>query len=754
IPAYVRKDLLNDTTAGMTVAVMSIPQSMAYAMIVQVPPIYGLYTSVVGGILGAIFGSSRHLVTGPTNASCMVIASLMLPYLDEPNKLEIVFLLTFLTGVVKLLFGVLRLGGVVRYVSNSVVVGFTAGAGLLIAANQLQNVIGVKLDGNPQLMYRVLIETVKKLPDTNWLAVTLALLTASIMIISRKISHRIPGALLGMGIATALVYLLKLHEASSPVQIVRDLSRGGEIDRSLMIGHFPEYLRPGGWKQGFGIAASMASGVVALAILGLIEAASSSRAVAAASGQRLDFSREFMAQGISNIGGAFFQNFPGSGSFVRTALNYQSGGRTRMSAVFSAVATALAILLLAPVANFIPTASLAGLLIIIAYSMVQKHRLLLAMRTSRNSCIVLLTTFAATMVLPLQYAIFVGIFVSIAFLLQITSKTELTVLQRRGDGLYDQMPLEESTPHPIQLVNMEGDLYFAAVENLDYALQSVVTEKTRVVVLRMKRLRAVGSTAMAVLETFYQALDKQNLWLVVCGIEPKLEDLLTRSGLRAKIGEQNLFFADNTLFRSTELAMARARAILDMEELREKAETPGRLATGMPIVPAHEIMSRQCIRFGENHSIREAVWLMSGMYKRRASHETLPLYLQDQEGRLSGALTPWQLLEALSESVGPDEARSLNDKELGARYRRNFEKSVITFMQRDMKPCTPDTPLGKLIEARMQTDNGTVPILDSNGRLIGMVGAGELMTGLGKAFHIQDNDEKETLPQTLPEKEL
>ncbi len=780
IPNYARTDMRSDAVAGLTVAVMGIPQAMAYAMIAGVPPIYGLYTSFIGCIIGAMFGSSNHLVTGPTNASCMVILSLTLPYLDQPNHLEVVFLLTIMAGVVKLMFGLLRLGGVVRYVSNSVVVGFTAGAGLLIAANQLKKVMGIDLEGNPQLMYKVLIATAGKIPDTNVVAVVLAGLTAVTMIVSKKISRKIPGALLGVAVSTALVYFLKLYEGDHAVQIARDLGGGKDMSdllkslhfpghfipvsavagfgvmnttiqytrdlvepgfsNSLMLFHFPAYIKPSGWQEGFEIGKTMVSGAFAIAILGLIEAASSSRAVAASSGQRLNFTREFTAQGISNIGGAFFQNFAGSGSFTRTALNYQSGGKTRMSAVFSAVATALTIVALAGVANFIPTASLAGMLIIIAYSMVEKHRLKLAMKTGRNSQIVLLVTFAATMVLPLQYAIFVGIFASIAFLLQITGKADLTLLQRRGDGLYDQVPFEEAVPQRIQLVNMEGDLYFAAVENLDYELQSAVTDRTRVVVLRMKRLRAVGSTAMAVLETFFETLEKRGVWLVVCGIEPKLEDLLTRSGLRVKIGEQNLFFADNTLFRSTELALARARAILDMEDLREKKAAPGRLATGMPKIVGREIMSRQCIRFGEGHSIREAVWLMSGMYQRRNSNETLPLYLQDIEGRLAGSLTPWQLLEILSEGVGPEESATLGDKALGEKYRRNFEESIQTFMQRHLKTSTPDTTLARLVDASLHSECGTAPIVDSNGRLIGMAGVNELVVGLGRAFHLFSED--------------
>ncbi len=753
-PNYVRTDMRSDTVAGLTVAVMGIPQAMAYAMIAGVPPIYGLYTSFVSCIIGALFGSSKHLVTGPTNASCMVIASLTLPYIDQSNHLEVVFLLSIMAGFVKLLFGVLRLGGVVRYVSNSVVVGFTAGAGLLIAANQLKKVFGIELEGKPQLMYKVLIATARGLSDTNMMAVMLAVLTAVIMIASKKISRKIPGALLGVAFSTALVYSLKLYEGDHAVEIAKDLGDGKGFSNSLMIFHFPDYLQPSGWAEGFKIGKTILSGAFAIAILGLIEAASSSRAVAAASGQRLNFTREFTAQGIANIGGAFFQNFAGSGSFTRTALNYQSGGKTRMAAVFSALATGLTIVALAGVADFIPTASLAGMLIVIAYSMVEKHRLKLAMKTGRNSQIVLLVTFAATMVLPLQYAIFVGIFASIAFLLQITGKADLTLLQRRGDGFYDQVPFEEAVPQRIQLVNMEGDLYFAAVENLDYELQSAVTDRTRVVVLRMKRLRAVGSTAMAVLETFYETLEKRGVWLVVCGIETKLEDLLTRSGLRVKIGEQNLFFADNTLFRSTELALARARAILDMEELREKAKAPGRLSTGMTKIAGRELMSRQCIRFGEAHSIREAVWLMSGMYQRHKSNETLPLYLQDHDGRLSGSLTPWQLLEILSEGVSSEEARQLDDKALGEKYRRNFEQSIKTFMQRDIVTSTPDTTLGRLLDASLHSECGTAPIVDSNGRLIGMAGVNELVEGLGRAFNLISEEEQVSSEQDLAEDEV
>lgn len=723
-----QRDLRADVVAGLTVAIMGVPQAMAYAIIAEVPPIYGLYTAIIPCVIAAIMGSSHHLVTGPTNALCMVLLSLTKQYAGPAGiePWQAILLLTFMAGVIELTFGALRLGGIIRYVSGSVVIGFTAGAGILIAANQLKNVFGIDI-GDARAFYEVILATVQSLSDLNPCAFAIALATMLFVIILPKINERLPGALIGIGVTGLVSYLLGWHDpemGAMRVEIVRDIQA---IEGSLPSFAFPELVA----DPDFDLVRLLFMGALSLAVLGLIEAASIARAVATSSGQRLNFSREFVGQGAAKIVGSCFGCFASSGSFTRTAVCYKSGGRTRMAAIFSAVWTLLALLVLGPVANFIPKAALAGLLVVIAYSMVDKRHLALTWRSGKNPRLVLVGTLASTLILPLHDAIFVGIALSIIVLLRTTGRTHLTQLVPREDSGVDEVPFQRAAPSPVSTINMEGALYFAAAEDLDYELMRCTTPETRVVVLRMKRLHAVGSTAMAMLEHFWELLRKKGITLVVCGVEEHLEDVITSSGVRQKIGDQNIFYADNKLLQSTELALARAWSIVDLERriVDGSAEVERAAEAG---TTAAQIMNARCIRFGNQHQLREAVWLMSGLQEHTKSLSPEPLFLQDKEAKLFGELSPWRILEILKEGV-PRAGAGANDAELGERLRYRFDRPINRLADRGIERHRSDAVLAELLETMLQKDMQVIPICDDDGRIKGLVSADDLLRGLHEA---------------------
>jgi anti-anti-sigma factor len=403
-----------------------------------------------------------------------------------------------------------------------------------------------------------------------------------------------------------------------------------------------------------------------------------------------------------------------------------------MAAVFSAVWTALTILLLAPAANYIPTASLAGMLIVIAYKMIEKHRLRLAWSTGFNSKLVLGSTLVSTLLLPLEYAIFVGVIMSIVLLLKITGRTDLTQLIPRGDSGFDEVPFNRAAPSPIVIVNMEGDLYFAAVEDLDYELQQALTPQTRVVILRMKRLRAVGSTAMAILEHFWKMLAEKGITLVVCGIEEHLVNVMTHSGLRRQIGEQNIFYADNKLFQSTELAVARAMSIVEMERRREQAASQAGAVPALRMTAsAGEIMSRNSIRFGNQHQLREAIWLLSEMQKRQKPYYAQSLFLQDKEGRLAGRLSPWQLLAEMTKRLDLEALNHASDAEIGKAFCVNLTRSIQPMADTDLPLLNRDTNIAELLRISFSQDLKVLPVLDEGGRIIGLVDQGDMLKAVG-----------------------
>lgn len=734
---YLRLDLRADLVAGLTVAVMGVPQAMAYALIAGLPPVFGLYTAIITCVVAALIGSSNHLVTGPTNALCMVLLSLTasLPQKYDVDPISAMLLITFMTGAIQMAFGLLGLGRIIRYVSHSVVIGFTAGAGILIAVNQLKNILGVSLaDAHADRFHEVLIATFRNAADTNFYALGIAVTTAVIVIVAERIDRRIPGALLGIVTTGAISFLCKWHFTERPqrVEIVKDIQ---PIEGTLPVFTIPDLIA----HPAYDLTRDLAVGAVALAFLGLIEAASIARSVAASSKQRLNFSREFVGQGASNIVGSFFSCFAGSGSFTRTAVCFKSGGRTRMAAAFSAGWTTVALLALGPVANFIPKAALAGVLIVIAYSMIDKQRLQMTWRSGKNPRMVLVGTLASTLILPLEWAIFVGVFLSLVIVLRSTGKTDLTQLVARDDSGFDELPFQRAAPSPVVIVNMEGDLYFAAAEDLDYELLRCITPETRVVVLRMKRLRTVGSTAMAMLEHFWSLLRGRDIYLVVCGIEDELEAVLTGSGVRKQIGEQNIFYADNKLFQSTELALARAWSIVKAEK---RARESGKETGSVRPVDRHsaqQIMNTRCVRFGNQHQLREAVWLMSGLQERSKKLSPEPLFLQDREATLAGELTPWRIMQTLTQGLDGQRSDELDDKEVGALLRREFTQPINKICRVDEDRVYREDSLARLLEKALEDDLHVIPICDQEGRVKGLVSSDDLLRTLHQAMP-QDRD--------------
>ena len=742
---YRRESLRPDLIAGLTVAVMGVPQAMAYAMIAELPPVFGLYTAIVSCAVAALLGSSHHLVTGPTNALCMVLLSLVGPIARDGahDPIEVVLFLTFLTGALQLGFGFLRLGGIVRYVSNSVVVGFTVGAGILIAVNQLKNILGVDLSAHgARRFHEVLMATASELPHANGYAVAVGLVAVALTLLIPRVDRRIPAGLVGVVAAGALAAFAGWSApdmGTLRVETVRDIEP--------ISGNLLAMFRLPGFVTDFdlGLARDLIAGAAALALIGFLEAASIARTIAAKSGQRLDFNQEFIGQGASKVAGAFCSCFASSGSFTRSSVCFKSGGKTRMAAVFSAVWTAAIVALLAPLANHIPKAALAGLLLVVAASMVDRRRLRNTWRAGPSSRVVLAGTLAATLVLPLQYAIFVGVVLSVINLLRETGRMHLTHLVSHPVSGFEEVPFNRAGSSPVVTINLEGALYFAAADDLDYELLRCLHDETEVVVLRMKRLRAAGSTAMAMLEHYEELLRSRGIDLVVCGIEDHLEGIITRSGLREKIGEQNIFFADNHLLRSTELAHARAWSLVESRR-RMRATASGVRppvdASSGPVVG--EMMSRQCIRFGNRHPLREALWLMSEMKKGTTTAAPLPLFIQDREGRLFGELSVWRILAGAT--AGQGNLSSLDNGGLRARMRERFDVQIATLARTDLPLLVHDTPFEEALRAAQYSRLPVLPVRDAQERLVGHLDSIDLLRGVARMLELppgarQDGDD-------------
>lgn len=550
--SYVSKDLI----AALTGAVVAIPQCMAYALIAGLSPVYGLYTAIVSAIFGSAFGSSKHLVTGPTNSSALLVASVMAGYMANDNAYQILFLLTFLVGSIKFLFGVLKVGKLITYVSHTVILGFTTGAGALIAFGQLNTLLGIPIKNSAQMattdkLYYVFTH----LSQTNYYALGLGVLTALVIIICKKINKNLPGALIGIIISILLIVAFSLEKQG--VQLT---------------GNIPTSLPPFRMVQ-FDLATlkNLFSGALSIAIIGCVEAISSAKAISNLSRQKIDPNQEFIGQGLANIASSFFQGFPGSGSFTRTAINYHSGAVTRFAGIMSGIIMAIVLLFFAPYAKYIPNTCLAGVMMITAYNLINQKEIMKVVKLGKfkSDSLALWVTCFATVLLPnLSYAIYLGIGLSIAMYLRDTNKVPIKILipsQGKESQIIETEVDAVKGKVDILIIELQGNLYFGSAEDLEEKLELLV-DKSKIFILRMKHVASIDITALNALKLFIRSVKESGGSIIVCGVSTHLNSILVRSNFDQDIGIDNKFMLVNSeIFATSSKDLERARAVLNCD---------------------------------------------------------------------------------------------------------------------------------------------------------------------------------------------
>ncbi|MCX7046695.1 MAG: SulP family inorganic anion transporter [Candidatus Sumerlaeota bacterium] len=742
IHKYLKEDLSYDVIASLSVTAISIPQAVAYAIIAGAPPVYGLYTGIVTGILGAIFRSSCHIIMGPTNATAMIIAGTLQPHFNPDQLPSMILLLTFLTGLVQVSFGVLRLGGIVRYVSNSVVIGLTAGAGVLIAGEQLAPLFGLQ-NAIPRKelsffllgVVRVCLKIVDRIIawDLPLPTLLLGLFNILFIILCRKVAPRLPSQLLAVVLSTIFVRIFEWFGYHG-IFVLGQM--GEEITRQWNIFHIPEPIAQGNLEA----AGAIFPGAVAVALLGVVETVSVARAISVSTGQRVDFNREFIGKGMANVIGAFFRCFSASASFVRSMTNLHAGARTRMSGVFVGIWTAVILLAFAPCANHIPIASLSGLLIVIAANMIDRQAVRQAWATGAASRAVLLVTFGATIVFGLKYAIFVGVAASIVFLLRATGEPSIRRILIHPDGAIEELPANSPSPihTPVALVDLSGDFYFAAVHDLDLKLRYAIPPETRVLILRMREMRLMGSTGVGILSRFCRTLRDQGVTVILSGVEEDMEQTIRDSGLSREIGEENLFYADAFVFRATQLAFARARALVEAQDNQIRRPAAGEGGEAIPVSEkaepcAQDIMRQNVIRFGVKHRLREAVWLLREGRKRKK--EMSCLFLQGDDARIAGMVDILLVLRQFhraAKTIAQAEtgAEDYHGKEIMRKtWLRIHRHRLRTFVSSALPTVLPSATLSEVRDVMLKYGLEVVPVT-LDGRAIGQVYIADLIAKL------------------------
>ncbi len=517
-----------DILAGLTGAVIVLPQGVAFAMIAGLPPEYGLYTAIVTPIVAALFGSSLHLISGPTTAISIVVFS-SISALAEPGSeqyIRLVFTLTFLAGVYQLAFGLARLGTLVNFVSHSVVIGFTSGAAILIATSQLKHVLGLNLDGNHDFL-KVWFHIFSKLNQINFYVLAVAMVTLISAVFFRAKIPRWPGMLFAMIIGSVLCLIID----------------GSQHGISL-VGQMPARLPPLSMPDfSFETIRELAPKALAVALLGLIEALSIGRSIAAKSHQPIDGNQEFIGQGMSNIVGSFFSSYAGSGSFTRSGINYQAGAITPLSAVFSAMLLALLLLLIAPLTAYLPIAAMGGIILMVAYHLIDVHHIQTIIRTSKEETAVLLVTFLATLFLDLEFAIYTGVLLSLVLYLNRTAHPRISNLVPNTDSAGPLLIETESECHYLKVIRIDGPLFFGAVNHVSeylYNIDKSLMRKRNVLVLGcgINFIDVAGAELLAQ-EARRRRAQRGGLYL--CELQPQVYSVLERGRYLDIIGKEHVF---------------------------------------------------------------------------------------------------------------------------------------------------------------------------------------------------------------------
>ncbi len=534
-PLVNRETLRADLIAGLVGAIVVLPQGVAFATLAGMPPEYGLYAAMTPAVVAALFGSSYHAVSGPTNAVSLVVFATISP-LAEPGSahyIQLVLTLSFMCGVIMLVMGAARLGSIVNFISHTVVVGFTAGAAMLIIASQLRNFFGVDIERGMSFL-RTLEAFVLQLGNAKPWVVAVATATLATGILARRFTPKIPYMVVAMVVGGVLAYALNASLGAEATGI-RTLGALPSALPELSHPYFAlEHLR-----QLLAIA-------VAVTVLGLTEAVSIARAIALKSGQRIDGNQEFIGQGLANVVASFFSGYPTSASFNRSGLNYEAGARTPLAAAFSAPLLIAILLAVAPLVAYLPIASMAAILFLVAWGLFDWKSMRTILRASRQETAVLALTFAATLLVELEFAILVGVTTSLLVYLARTSHPPMrSIVPDPRHETRKMTPVEGDLEECPQLksLRIEGSIYFGAVNHVAAHFDTLreTNPEQKHLLIMSKSINFVDVAGAELLVAEAERRRKMGGALYFYSLRQPVEDMLVRGGFMHEIGAENVF---------------------------------------------------------------------------------------------------------------------------------------------------------------------------------------------------------------------
>ena len=555
MPQVTLGGLRMDLMAALTGALIVLPQAVAFATIAGLPPQYGLFAAMVPAVVAALWGSSRHLVSGPTTAISVLVFAVLSP-LAEPGSAEyigMVLTLSLMTGVMQLAMGLARLGTLVNFISHTVIIAFTAGAACLIVASQIKNFFGLAVPHGASF-FETLRFAAEHLGESHLWVVLVGTVTVLVGIVSRRYLPRLPymivAMLVGSVLAAVLNYMLGVEKTG--IQTVGALQ-----------GVLPTLSKP---DLSFATLQALLFPAAVVTMLGLTEAVAIARAIATRSGQRLDNNQEFVGQGLSNVAGSLFSSYPSSGSFNRSGINYAAGAQTQLAAALSALCLLVIAVLAAPLTAYLPVAAMAGILFIVAWGLIDWHHIGQLLRRYPRERIVLVSTWLGVLV-DLEKGLFVGVVVSLFFYLYRTSQPVVEErappLAELGNPRRKLTALDVHAPGCPQMamLRVRGSIYFGAVEHVRDRLRQVDEDDPRRkwLMVLAQGINFVDLAGAHLLTEEAQRRRALGGGLFIVGAQPSVRKMLERDELLHAVGAERMVDHKGE-------ALSRAYAQLDSEQ--------------------------------------------------------------------------------------------------------------------------------------------------------------------------------------------
>jgi SulP family sulfate permease len=545
-----RGNLVPDLIAGLTTGVANIPDAMASAILAGINPLQGLYAVMIGTPLGALFGSSAFMNVAATSALAITAGSAVAGY-SEDARASAITTLALMTGLVMLIAGLLKLGRLLRFVSNSVVIGFLTGVSINVILSQLGDFTGYASEYSNKVVKA--IDTLLHLNQIDPQTTTIGLLTVAVILLVDRTRLRNFSMLFGMLIGSVVVVILGWIE----VQLVSDVATIPDTLKLITIVQLPDLT----------LAPALIADAIALAIIALVQGAGVSKAYPNPDGKYPDSSRDFVGQAAANIGAGFFQGMPIGGSVSATALNISSGAKSRWANVFSGLVVVVAVLVFSPAVSQVAMPAMAAVLIVAGFQSIKWNRIADIWATGWPPRIVMLVTLVLTLAIPLQQAVFLGVLLSILayFFITSTHEVRLTQLIPNPDGTVTEGPAPaELASNAVTLLQIYGNMTFTGAETLEQYLPKAGSATRPVVILRLRAQEGIGSSFVTVLERYSQQVKAVGGRLMVAGISKKVKGQLDRTETTSDLlGSENVFVATTNLGASTRAALAAAQRWLE-----------------------------------------------------------------------------------------------------------------------------------------------------------------------------------------------